>query len=316
MKYGEYDQLVAAYVDHNLIPPVLTWLSRHGVKLLGWPEGIPFQSPSNLVTVERLKALHDALQANTLRWEVMSNTRKAEHKAAMANKEKKQRKEHRDKDLSREEAARLRETSTNKRKNSGDSNGEGEQRPKRIKKAIMAKMTAEEKTEHKRKMERERKARNRLARAEKDGKEIKKRKRGSRNDEERGKAKKARTSAKSSVKSKLIIDDDNEEYELPSKKKGKGKAKATPSEDEDEEEDEESDLKNEKGSREGSHALPYAPRPSKKYLTINAAILRGKKNKSPVAPSSLPLAGRSPCCVHQPAPPPGPQCNQQQQHRR
>ncbi|KAJ7912925.1 hypothetical protein B0H13DRAFT_2326847 [Mycena leptocephala] len=275
MKYGEYDQLVAT----------------HGVELVGWPEGIPFQSPSNLATVERLKPLHDALQANTLRWEVMSDTRKAEHKAAMANKEKKQRKERCDKDLSREEAAKLRETSTNKRKNSGDSDDEGEQRPKRIKKAVMAKMTAEEKIEHKHKMERERKARNRLARAEKDGKEIKKRKRGSRNDEERGKAKKARTSAKSSVKSKPIIDDDDEEYELPSKKKGKGKAKATPSEDEDEEEDEEDEGDEEdeesdpkKGSREGSHTLPYAPKPLKQYLAVNAAVQRGKKNKPPPAP--------------------------------
>ncbi|KAJ7869817.1 hypothetical protein B0H13DRAFT_1896501 [Mycena leptocephala] len=279
MKYGEYDRLVAT----------------HGVELLGWPEGIPFQSPSNLATVERLKPLHDALQANTLRWEVMSDTRKAEHKAAMANKEKKQRKKCRDKDLSRE-AAKLRETSTNKRKNSKDSNDEGKRRPKRIKKAVMAKMTAEEKTEHKRKMERERKARNRLTQAEKEGKEIKKRKRGSRNDEGPGKAKKARTSAKSSVKSKPIIDDDNEEYELPSKKKGKGKAKATPSEDKEEDkEDKESDPNNEKGS----HSLSYAPRPSKQYLAVNAAVLRGKKNKPPVArprprsPADPPVASTS-----------------------
>ncbi|KAJ7913427.1 hypothetical protein B0H13DRAFT_2326281 [Mycena leptocephala] len=275
MKYGEYDQLVAT----------------HGVELLGWPEGTPFQSPSNLATVERLKPLHNVLQANTLRWEVMSDTRKAEHKAAMANKEKKQCKERRDKDLSREEAAKLREIPTNKRKNSKGSDDEGKQRPKRIKKAVMVKMTAEEKLEHKRKMERERKARNWCAQAEKEGKEIKKRKRGSRNDEGRGKAKKARTS----VKSKPIIDDDDDEYELPSKK-GKGKAKATPSEDEEEdEEDEESDPNNEKGS----HTLPYSPRPSKQYLAVNAAILRGKKNKPPVArprprsPADPPVASTS-----------------------
>ncbi|KAJ7810663.1 hypothetical protein B0H13DRAFT_2384489 [Mycena leptocephala] len=275
MKYGEYDQLVAT----------------HGVELVGWPEGIPFQGPSNLATVERLKPLHDALQANTLRWEVMSDTRKAEHKAAMANKEKKQRKERCDKDL----------------------DDEGEQRPKRIKKAVMAKMTAEEKTEHKHKMERERKARNRLARAEKDGKEIKKRKPGSHNDEERRKAKKARTSAKSSVKSKLIIDDDDEEYELPSKKKGKGKAKATPSEDEDKEEDKEDE---ESDPKKGSHALPYAPKPSKQYLAVNAAVQRGKKNKPLVARPRPRSLADPPVASTSQLPPPDPQCNQQQQHRR
>ncbi|KAJ7873783.1 hypothetical protein B0H13DRAFT_2348865 [Mycena leptocephala] len=109
MKYGDYDQLVAVY----------------GVELLG------------------------GLRANTLRWEVMSDARKAEHKAAMATKEKKQQKERCDKDMTREEAAKLWGTSSNKRKASEDSDeGEGE-RPKRIKKAVMACMTDKEKAAHK-----------------------------------------------------------------------------------------------------------------------------------------------------------------------
>ncbi|KAJ7805217.1 hypothetical protein B0H13DRAFT_1930284 [Mycena leptocephala] len=275
---------------------------KYGVELLGWPEGLPFQSPSNLATLERLKPLYDALQANTLRWELMSETRKAEHKAAMATKEKKRRKERRDKDVSREEAAKLKETASNKRKKNDDSDvDEGDQRPKRIKKAVLAKMTPEEKTEHRRRMERDRKARNRCVQAEKEGKEIKKRKRGSTNDDESGKAKRARKLGKSSVKSTSTIDDDDDDdYEPATKKKGKAKAKATPSEDEDKDEDEdhdegESDPDRGNGSREGS----FGPKPSKKYLAITAAIQRGKQNKISVArprrcsPSNHPVASTS-----------------------
>ncbi|KAJ7852557.1 hypothetical protein B0H13DRAFT_1904556 [Mycena leptocephala] len=234
MKYGDYDQLVAAY----------------GVELLGWPEGIPFQSPSNLATVERLKPIHNALQANTLRWEVMSDARKAEHKAAMTTKEKKQRKERCDKDMTREEAAKLRGTSSNKRKASEDSDeGEGE-RPKRIKKAVMARMTDEEKAAHKRKMEHERKAQNRLAKAAKDGKEVKKRKRASSKDEGHGKAKKARTSAKLK---EIIDEEDDGDYEPPSNK-GKAKAKANLSEDDDDEDEEGEELRKSRGKSESKAA--------------------------------------------------------------
>ncbi|KAJ6611550.1 hypothetical protein B0H10DRAFT_2223946 [Mycena sp. CBHHK59/15] len=77
-------------------------------------------------------------------------------------------------ELSCPKATKLRETSSKKRKYSEDSDeGEGE-RLNRIKKSVMARMTAEEKAEHKRKMERERKARTRLVKAEKEGKELKK----------------------------------------------------------------------------------------------------------------------------------------------
>jgi hypothetical protein len=268
--------------------------------------------------VERLKPIYDALQANTLRWEVMSDARKVESKAAMVTKEKKQQKEHCDKDMTREEAAKLRGTSSNKRKASEDSNeGEGE-RPKRIKKAVMARMTDEEKTAHKRKMECERKARNRLAKAVKDGKEVKKRKRALSKDEGHGKAKKAPMSAKSK---EIIDEEDDDDYEPPSNK-GKAKAKANLSEDDDDkdeegeelresggkweskaagndEDDDETDADNEKASREGSCALPYTPKLSKKYIAINEAVQRGKKNKPPTSrprhcsPASPPLASTS-----------------------
>ncbi|KAJ7893239.1 hypothetical protein B0H13DRAFT_2339731 [Mycena leptocephala] len=267
MKYGEYDQLVATY----------------GVELLGWPEGLPFQSPSNLATLERLKPLYDALQANTLR-----RRNDAKNAATRTCHVKK--------------AAKSKETASNKRKKNDDSDvDEGDQRPKRIKKAVLAKMTPEEKTEHRRKMERDRKARNRCVQAEKEGKEIKKRKRGSTNDDESGKAKRAQKSGKSSVKSASTIDDDDDDdYEPATKKKGKAKAKATPSEDEDKDEDEdhdegESDPDRGNGSREGS----FGPKPSKKYLAITAAVQRGKQNKISVArprrrsPSNHPVASTS-----------------------
>ncbi|KAI6113498.1 hypothetical protein EDD17DRAFT_1497924, partial [Pisolithus thermaeus] len=38
---------------------------RYGIDLLGWPEGIPFQSPCAITNAEHLQTLHDALKAGT-----------------------------------------------------------------------------------------------------------------------------------------------------------------------------------------------------------------------------------------------------------
>ena len=53
MSYENYERLVVL---------------RYGVKLEGWPEGIPFHSPSKVLNSPDLKKLRDALLAKTCRW--------------------------------------------------------------------------------------------------------------------------------------------------------------------------------------------------------------------------------------------------------
>ncbi|KAI6167585.1 hypothetical protein EDD17DRAFT_1750942 [Pisolithus thermaeus] len=45
---------------------------RYGIDLLGWPEGIPFQSPRAITNAEHLRTLRDALKAGTCHWAYMS----------------------------------------------------------------------------------------------------------------------------------------------------------------------------------------------------------------------------------------------------
>ncbi|KAJ7165244.1 hypothetical protein C8R46DRAFT_1220376 [Mycena filopes] len=70
IKYVEYDKLVL----------------KHGVELVGWPESVPFKSPSDLNRIELLRPLYDALMNDSCRWEKMSEVRKTEHAAAVASK--------------------------------------------------------------------------------------------------------------------------------------------------------------------------------------------------------------------------------------
>ncbi|KAI6001412.1 hypothetical protein EDD15DRAFT_2158755 [Pisolithus albus] len=42
--------------------------ARYGIDLLGWPEGVPFQSPHTITNAEHLRTLRDALKAGTCRW--------------------------------------------------------------------------------------------------------------------------------------------------------------------------------------------------------------------------------------------------------
>ncbi|KAI6022454.1 hypothetical protein BKA83DRAFT_100747 [Pisolithus microcarpus] len=46
--------------------------ARYGIDLLGWPEGVPFQSPRAITNAEHLRTLRDALKAGTCRWAYMS----------------------------------------------------------------------------------------------------------------------------------------------------------------------------------------------------------------------------------------------------
>ncbi|KAI5983703.1 hypothetical protein EDD15DRAFT_2178571 [Pisolithus albus] len=46
--------------------------ARYGIDLLGWPEGVPFQSPHTITNAEHLRTLRDALKAGTCRWAYMS----------------------------------------------------------------------------------------------------------------------------------------------------------------------------------------------------------------------------------------------------
>jgi hypothetical protein len=93
------------------------------------------------------------------------------------------------------------------------------------------------------------------------------------------------------------------------RRREKPRPRQTPSEDEDKDEDEDhdegeddegkSDPDRGNGSREGSHAIPFGPKPSKKYLAITAAVQRGRKNKISVerprrrSPSNHPAASTS-----------------------
>lgn len=52
---------------------------KHGIDLLGWPEGVPFQSPRAIINAEHLRSLRDALKAGTCRWAYMSRQQRLEY---------------------------------------------------------------------------------------------------------------------------------------------------------------------------------------------------------------------------------------------
>ncbi|KAI6135982.1 hypothetical protein F5141DRAFT_995517 [Pisolithus sp. B1] len=53
--------------------------ARYGIDLLGWPEGIPFQSPHTITNAEHLWTLHDALKAGMCHWAYMSRQQCKQH---------------------------------------------------------------------------------------------------------------------------------------------------------------------------------------------------------------------------------------------
>ena len=54
------------------------------VKLVGWPAGIPFASPSLIGTVGDVKILREALQSQECKWVSLSQRQREEHSAKLA----------------------------------------------------------------------------------------------------------------------------------------------------------------------------------------------------------------------------------------
>ncbi|KAJ7029132.1 hypothetical protein C8F04DRAFT_1265180 [Mycena alexandri] len=142
-------KIAMKYADYDDIP------TEYGVELVGWPEEIEFLAPSVLGSVERLRPLYDALVAGTCRWEKMSASRLEAHKAEVAAKGTKKKKERRDKGLTREEAQELREKEVRKKKAKDDDEEVVGKRKKH------SSMTPEELAEHLRTLNRDKKRRQR-----------------------------------------------------------------------------------------------------------------------------------------------------------
>ncbi|KAJ7173823.1 hypothetical protein C8R46DRAFT_1215739 [Mycena filopes] len=176
IKYVEYDKLVAKY----------------GVEIVGWPESVPFKSPSDLNKNELLRPLYDALMNGSCQWERMSDARKKEHGEAVAAKPPKE----------KTPAA----SSTKKRQRSATAGVDGEApKPKRIK---LADLTPKQLKAHMRKRERRHKRRQQ---GRHHGVEV------------------SGIASDSDTVTDYSNEDDNdeeEEEEDDSKRKGKGKGKA------------------------------------------------------------------------------------------
>ena len=54
-----------------------------GVKLVGWPDGIPFTNPSHLGTVADLRRIRDALRDNACYWKALTITESEAHEAEL-----------------------------------------------------------------------------------------------------------------------------------------------------------------------------------------------------------------------------------------
>ena len=52
---------------------------KYGIDLLGWPEGVPFQSPSAITSVEHLRTLRDTLKEGTCRWAYMTRQQRVQY---------------------------------------------------------------------------------------------------------------------------------------------------------------------------------------------------------------------------------------------
>jgi len=52
-----------------------------GVRLIGWPTGIPFVSPSHLGMVLELRKIRDALKSKFCKWEALSASELQAHEA-------------------------------------------------------------------------------------------------------------------------------------------------------------------------------------------------------------------------------------------
>jgi hypothetical protein len=66
------------HYDHDIV-------SRHGVKLLGWPPGLPRISPSKIHTVEQIRSLRDALKVGDCIWTKLSPRQREHHTKSLAD---------------------------------------------------------------------------------------------------------------------------------------------------------------------------------------------------------------------------------------
>lgn len=58
-------------------------VETYGVRLVGWPHGVNFISPSNIGTVGDIRKLRDALKARTCYWTVLSPAEIKAHTAEL-----------------------------------------------------------------------------------------------------------------------------------------------------------------------------------------------------------------------------------------
>ncbi|KAJ7022497.1 hypothetical protein C8F04DRAFT_1194491 [Mycena alexandri] len=296
MKYGDYDDLLTDY----------------GVELVGWPEGVPFQAPSVLGSIDRIRPVHDALVAGSCRWEKMSEGRVAEHKELVSKKLKKGKKDRSDKGLTREEAKEQREQkeqqSKGKRKRA-----DGDLTPLRLNRKDM---DPEELADHLRRLNREKKRR---ARARAAGKPFPAPSRSTKSGPPPKKKTKSREVVSDSSGDDSDSDREEEEEWVPvgekAKKNARGKKRKAAEESESEEDSEGEGGKKKAGGkkkkskathREGSDSdsdsdappkapLPFSAKHSKKYLLAmqltaenTRRIKRRERQKAAIRSSNSP----------------------------
>ncbi|KAJ7021909.1 hypothetical protein C8F04DRAFT_1273125 [Mycena alexandri] len=296
MKYGDYDDLLTDY----------------GVELVGWPEGVPFQAPSVLGSIDRIRPVHDALVAGSCRWEKMSEGRVAEHKELVSKKLKKGKKDRSDKGLTREEAKEQREQkeqqSKGKRKRA-----DGDLTPLRLNRKDM---DPEELADHLRRLNREKKRR---ARARAAGKPVPAPSRSTKSGPPPKKKTKSREVVSDSSGDDSDSDREEEEEWVPvgekAKKNARGKKRKAAEESESEEDSEGEGGKKKAGGkkkkskathREGSDSdsdsdappkapLPFSAKHSKKYLLAmqltaenTRRIKRRERQKAAIRSSNSP----------------------------
>ncbi|KAJ7017228.1 hypothetical protein C8F04DRAFT_1200844 [Mycena alexandri] len=296
MKYGDYDDLLTDY----------------GVELVGWPEGVPFQAPSVLGSIDRIRPVHDALVAGSCRWEKMSEGRVAEHKELVLKKLKKGKKDRSGKGLTREEAKEQREQkeqqSKGKRKRA-----DGDLTPLRLNRKDM---DPEELADHLRRLNREKKRR---ARARAAGKPVPAPSRSTKSGPPPKKKTKSREVVSDSSGDDSDSDREEEEEWVPvgekAKKNARGKKRKAAEESESEEDSEGEGGKKKAGGkkkkskathREGSDSdsdsdappkapLPFSAKHSKKYLLAmqlaaenTRRIKRRERQKAAIRSSNSP----------------------------
>ncbi|KAG2136211.1 hypothetical protein BD769DRAFT_1336019, partial [Suillus cothurnatus] len=59
-------------------------IETYGVRLVGWPDGVKFISPSNIGTVSDIRKLRDALKAHTCYWTSLSPAEVKAHASELA----------------------------------------------------------------------------------------------------------------------------------------------------------------------------------------------------------------------------------------